>query len=99
MSNPAALAALPGLIRATRLSVEENAPVGGAAGIGRALLVYVLFYAEDLAEGLVRAVPEAAAAPRRPPQQIHAPIGESVEPLVPRWASHDGRLPPGRPHP
>lgn len=97
MADPAALAAVPGLIRATRLSVEANAPVGGMVGVGRALLVYTLICAEDLAEGLVRSVPEAR--PRQPPQQVHAPIGESVEPLVPRWTGHDTRLPPGRPHP
>ena len=98
MSNSAVLAALPGLIRATRLSVEENAPRGGLAGYRRAVLIGWLIYAETTAELLVEAVPEAAAAPHRPPQQIHAPIGKSVEPLVPRRAGHDGRLPPGRPH-
>lgn len=99
MSNPAALAAVPGLIRATRLSVEENAPRDGRAGFERATVLFSLLCAEVAAELLVELVPEAATAPRRPPQQIHAPIGESVEPLVPRWAGHDGRLPPGRPHP
>ncbi len=99
MSDPAALAAVPGLIRAVCLSVEASAPTGGMAGVSRAMLIYVLHYAEHLAESLVLSVPEARDAPRRPPQQIHAPIGESVEPLIPRWTGHDTRLPPGRPHP
>ena len=99
MSNPAALAAVPGLIRATRLSVEENAPRGGAVGVERTAVIFWLLYAEIAAEMLVEAVPAATGEPRRPPQQVHAPIGECVERLVPRWTGHDARLPPGRPHP
>ncbi len=99
MSNPAALAAVPGLIRATRLSVEANAPNGGLARAAWAALLFGLLYCEDMADRLVRLVPEAANAPRQPQQQVHAPVGESVEPMVPRWTGHDARLPPGRPHP
>ena len=99
MSDPAALAAVPGLIRATRLSVEENAPTGAIAYAAWAGLLFSLVCCEDMATNLVRLVPEARNAARQPPQQVHAPIGESVEPLVPRWTGHDPRLPPGRPHP
>ena len=99
MSDPAALAAVPGLIRATRLSVEENAPRDGRAGFERTTVLFSLLCAEVAAELLVELLPETHDALRRPPQQVHAPIGESVEPLVPRWTGHDTRLPPGRPHP
>lgn len=97
MRNPAALAAVPGLIRATRLSIEENAPATGLVGVQRAVLIGLLLYAEISAEMLAEMVPAAGEPARREPIP--------VTPLVPR---HDesGRLldpatqlPFGRPHP
>jgi hypothetical protein len=98
MSDPAAITALPGLIRAVRATVDAHKPANGFGRAHRAALLGLLIYAEITAEMLVEAIP-ADARPPRPPQQYHAPLGDHFEPRVPRRAGTDPRLPAGRHHP
>ena len=98
MSDSAAIIALPGLLRAVRATVEAHVPKTGFGRAHRAALIGWLIYAEITAELLVEAIP-ADAQPPRPPQQYHAPLGDQVEPRVPRRTGADPRLPPGRHHP
>lgn len=100
MSDPAALLALPGLIRAARECAQEHTPRDGAAGVLLYGLSVLLTGAELTAEGLAEVIRLSGVQP--PPQgqqQFHAPLGDQVEPRVPRWSGHDPRLPPGAPHP
>lgn len=103
MADPAAIAALPGLLRAARLSVEEHAPTDGPAGFYRAAVATWLFAVELLAEQLVAAMPEPAPRRQQEQQQFHAPFGDQSpvieEPRVPRFSGRDPRLPGKRPHP
>jgi hypothetical protein len=105
MSDPATLRALPDLLRAARLAVEEHAPSDGLAGFYRAAVATWLFAVELLAERLVDALPAAPSPARRPQQQqaFYAPLGDRTpvieEPLVPRFSGRDPRLPGKRPHP
>lgn len=100
MSDPAALLALPGLIRAARDCAQEHSPRDGATGGLLYGLTVLLTGAELMAEGLAEVIRLSGHKP--PPQasqQFHAPLGDQVEPRVPRWTGHDPRLPPGAPHP
>ena len=98
MSEPAA--AIPGLIRAVRASVEEHVPAVGPVGQVRLGLTFLLWNAEVMAEGVIELMHlTPAEVSRRPPQQLHAPLAENVEPRVPRRSGPDPRLPVGRPHP
>ena len=106
MSDPATIAALPGLLRAARLSVEEHAPADGLAGLWRPIVATWIFAAELASEQLVAAIPEAATARPRAQQEqqaFYAPLGDRTplieEPRVPRHAGRDPRLPGKRPHP
>ena len=103
MSEPAAITALPGLLRAARLSVEEHVPSDGLAGFYRATVATWLFAVELLAEQLVAAMPAPAPRRQQEQQQFHAPLGDRLpvieEPLVPRFSGRDPRLPGKRLHP
>ena len=98
MSDPAALLAVPDQIRALRAFVKEHASSDASARCCAIIVDSWLLGAELSAECLVDALP-AEHRLCRPPQQIHAPIADQVEPLVPRRTGHDARLPLGRPHP
>lgn len=105
MSDPAAISALPGLLRAARELVERDAP-GGPLSSLRWTLLGLLLGAEVTAEQIVALAPMAALMdpPEHPgPRQFHAPLGDRSpvveEPRVPRFGSRDSRLPGKRPHP
>lgn len=105
MSDPAAIAALPGLLRAARLSVEEHAPSDGLAGFWRTTVATSLYGVELMAECLVAAMGPSPVPVRRQQEQqaFYAPLGDRSpvieEPRVPRYGSRDPRLPGKRPHP
>jgi len=98
MSDPAAITALPGLLRATRESVEAY-PASGPVVALKWTLLGLLIGAEVTAEQIVALAPIAAGSDHAGIRQVHAPLAENAEPMVPRRAGIDPRLPGKRPHP
>jgi hypothetical protein len=101
MSDPAAITALPGLPRATRESVEAY-PASGPVVALKWTLLGLLIGAEVTAEQIVALAPivaVAAGSDHAGIRQVHAPLAENAEPMVPRRTGTDPRLPGKRPHP
>ncbi|AYO85356.1 hypothetical protein [Methylobacterium brachiatum] len=101
MSSPAAITALPGLLRVTREAVEAYAPAGPVVALKWTLLG-LLLAAEVTAEQIVALAPVAAVAAGSDHagiRQVHTPLAENAEPMVPRRTGRDERLPGKRPHP